>query len=154
MFVSLAMASVYTLSTAAQAGYADLVRRIAPSVVTVLVEERSQGAAQHAADRAVQRTDAETDAVSAMLHRLLSGPGAVPDPGERAGVQASGFIVAADGLIVTNNHVVAGAQTIRVRLSDSRELPAQIVGTDAATDIALLRVKAGNLPVLRLGSSA
>jgi serine protease Do len=154
MSVCLALASVYPLSSAAQSGYADLVRRIAPSVVTVLVEERGPGAAQHAADRAVERTDSETDAVSAMLHRLLSGPGAGPDPGEREGVQGSGFIVAADGLIVTNNHVVAGAQTVRVRLSDSRELPAQIVGVDAATDIALLRVKAGNLPVLRLGSSA
>jgi serine protease Do len=153
MSAFLAIAAAFSLSSAAQSGYADLVRRIAPSVVTVLVEERSQGAAQHAADRAVQRTDAETDAVSAMLHRLLSGPGAGPDPAERAGVLGSGFIVAADGLIVTNNHVVAGAKTVRVRLSDAREVPAQIVGTDAATDIALLRVNAGRLPALRLGSS-
>jgi serine protease Do len=149
----LALAAAYSLGSAAQSGYADLVRRIAPSVVTILVEERSQGAAQHAADRAVERTDAETDAVSAMLHRLLAGPGAGPDPGARGGVLGSGFIVASDGLIVTNNHVIAGAKTVRVRLSDAREVAAQIVGTDAATDIALLRVNAGHLPALRLGSS-
>jgi serine protease Do len=153
MSASLAIAAVYSVGSAAQSGYADLVRRIAPSVVTVLVEERGEGAAQHAADRAVERTDVETDAVSAMLHRLLSGPGAGPDTGERGGALGSGFVIGADGLIVTNNHVVAGAKTVRVRLSDSREVPAQIVGTDAATDIALLRVSAGHLPVLRLGSS-
>jgi serine protease Do len=147
------MAAAHSLSSAAQSGYADLVRRIAPSVVTVLVEERGEGAAQHAADRAVARTDSETDAVGAMLRRLLSGPGAGPDNGEREGVLGSGFIVRADGLIVTNNHVVAGAKTVRVRLSDAREMPAQIVGTDAATDIALLHVNVGHLPVLRLGSS-
>jgi serine protease Do len=153
MSLGLALACVHSVNSAAQSGYADLVRRIAPSVVTVLVEERGPGAAQHAADRAVERTDSRTDAVSAMLHRLLSGPGAGPDTGDREGVLGSGFIVAADGLIVTNNHVVAGAKTVRVRLFDSREVPAQIIGTDAATDIALLRINVGRLPVLRLGSS-
>jgi serine protease Do len=150
---SFVLASVYSLSSTAQSGYAGLVRRIAPSVVTILVEEQRQGAAQRAADRAVARTDNGTDPISAMLHRLLSGPGAGPDTGEPIGALGSGFVVGADGLIVTNNHVVAGAKTVRVRLADSREFPAQIVGTDAATDIALLRVKAGHLPVLRLGSS-
>jgi serine protease Do len=153
MAVCFAMASVHSSSSAAQSGYADLVRRIAPSVVTVLVEERGEGAAQHAADRAVARTDSETDAAGAILRRFLSGPGAAPDAGVREGVLGSGFIVRADGLIVTNNHVVAGAKTVRVRLWDSREMPAQIVGTDAATDIALLHVNTGHLPVLRLGSS-
>ena len=154
MSAALAVAPAYAFASSAQSGYADLVRRIAPSVVTVLVEEQGQGAAQHAADRAVERTDIETDAVGAMLHRLLSGPGAGPSTQERGGVLGSGFVVAADGLIVTNSHVVAGAKTVRVRLSDSREVPAQIVGIDAATDIALLRIKLAHLPALRLGSSA
>jgi serine protease Do len=149
-----ALASAYPFASSAQTGYADLVRRIAPSVVTVLVEEQGQGAAQHAADRAAARTDIEADAVGAMLHRLLSGPGAGPDTEEGGSVLGSGFVVAADGLIVTNSHVVAGAKSVRVRLSDSREVPARIVGIDAASDIALLRVKLANLPVLRLGSSA
>jgi serine protease Do len=154
MSATVAVASVYSLNAQAQSGYASLVRNVAPSVVTILVEEQTQGAAQRAADRAVQRSDVETDAVGAMLHRLLNGPGAGPDNGEHEGALGSGFVVGAEGLIVTNNHVVARAKTVRVRLSDSREFPAQIVGTDAATDIALLRVKAGQLPVLHLGSSA
>jgi serine protease Do len=149
-----AVASAYSFGSHAQTGYAGLVQRVAPSVVTILVEEQRQGAAQRAADRAAQRSDSEADAVSAMLHRLLSGPGAGPDTGEVEGALGSGFVVSADGLIVTNNHVIAGARTVRVRLADSREVPAQIIGTDSATDIALLRVKTGQLPVLRLGSSA
>ena len=64
----------------------------------------------------------------------------------------SGFVVGADGLIVTNNHVIIGARTVRVRLSDSREVAAEVIGAAAATDIALLRVKAGRLPALQLGS--
>lgn len=152
-FVSVVVVSGYSLTSAAQPGYADLVRRVTPSVVTVLVEEQGQGAAQRAADRALQRNATETDAIRAILGRLLVGPGADPDSTEQGEALGSGFVVREDGLIVTNNHVVAGARTVRVRLADSREVPAEIVGADAATDIALLRVKAGRLPALRLGSS-
>ena len=152
--VCLALVCLYSPGGHAQTGYAGLVRRVAPSVVTILVEERGEGAAQRAADRDLRRSDTEADAVSAMLHRLLSGPGApTEEAGAREGALGSGFVVAADGLIVTNGHVVSAARSVRVRLSDSREFPAQIVGTDAATDIALLRIQAGKLPVLQLGSS-
>jgi serine protease Do len=146
--------TVHAASSAAQSGYAELVRRAAPSVVTVLVEEQGQGAAQHAADRALATTDYDADAMRAILQRLLSGPGSAPDSAERGEVLGSGFVIGADGLIVTNNHVIMGARTVRVRLSDAREVPAELVGADAATDIALLRVKAGRLPALQLGSSA
>jgi serine protease Do len=144
----------HSAGSAAQSGYAELVRRVAPSVVTVLVEEQGQGAGQRAADRAVAATDYDADAaMRAFMRRLLSGPGSNPDSGEGGSVLGSGFIIAADGLVLTNRHVILGARTVRVRLSDSREFPAQVIGADAATDIALLRIKAGRLPALRLGSS-
>jgi serine protease Do len=149
----LALASAYSVTGLAQSGYAKLVQQVAPSVVTILVEERSQGAAQRAAGRAAAQADLETDPVAAMLRRLLSGPEAGPETGEGEGVLGSGFIISEDGLIVTNNHVVAGARTVRVRLLGSREVPAKIVGVDPTTDIALLRIDAGHLPALRLGST-
>jgi serine protease Do len=152
-YLSLAVLSGYSLAGVAQPGYADLVRRVAPSVVTVLAEEQGQGAAQRAADRAIQRSDPETATMRAMVQRLLAGPGGALDFAQSTEVLGSGFVVGAEGLIVTNNHVVTGARSVRVRLSDSREVPAEVVGADAATDIALLRVKAGRLPALRLGSS-
>jgi serine protease Do len=140
--------------SAGQSGYAQLVRQVAPSVVTVLVQEQAPGAGQRAADRAIAEADFDADAaMRVIMRRLLSGPGSSPDSGEAGSVLGSGFIISADGLIVTNRHVIAGARTVRVRLSDSREVPAEIIGADAATDIALLRVHAGRLPALRLGSS-
>ena len=65
----------------------------------------------------------------------------------------SGFIVSADGYVITNNHVVAGASRVKVVMSDRRELDARVVGRDANTDIAVLKVEAKNLPVARLGNS-
>ena len=138
----------------AQSAYAQLVRRVSPSVVTVLVEERSEGAGQRAADRALAAASNDPDAaVRAVMRRLLSGPDSTPDTGGGGSVLGSGFIIGADGLIVTNRHVIVGARTVRIRLSDAREFPAQVIGADAATDIALLRIKAGHLSALRLGSS-
>jgi serine protease Do len=133
-------------------GYAPLVRMVAPSVVTVIVEEQSIGAGERAAERVT--ADTGYDAVGAVIRRLLAGANASSGNDDRAsGALGSGFVIRSDGLIVTNRHVIAGARTVRVRLSDTRELPAKIVGSDAVTDIALLKVPAGNLHALRLGTS-
>src|SRR5881227_3486002 len=65
----------------------------------------------------------------------------------------SGFIVSADGYILTNNHVVAGADKVTVRLYDKREFTAKVVGTDANTDVAVIRIDARNLPTVGFGNS-
>jgi serine protease Do len=133
-------------------GYAALVREVAPSVVTVMVEEQTIGAGQRAADRA--NADSSYDA-GALIRRLLSGAAGNPGGDDRGSAAlGSGFIIRADGLIVTNRHVILGARVVRVRLPDAREFPAKILGADAVTDIALLKIDVGHLPVLRLGSSA
>jgi serine protease Do len=132
-------------------GYAALVRRVSPSVVTVLVEETPVGAGQRAALTARAR---DYESMESTIQRLLSGIAneRSPDDGARASL-GSGFIVRADGLIVTNRHVIVGARKVHVHLPDGRDVTADIVGADALTDIALLRVHAGGLPALRLGSS-
>jgi serine protease Do len=66
---------------------------------------------------------------------------------------ASGFIFRRDGYVVTNNHVVADADEIVVRLPDETEYPAEVVGTDPNTDIAILRIDNGDLPIVPLGDS-
>ena len=63
----------------------------------------------------------------------------------------SGFIISSDGLILTNAHVVRDAKDVTVKLSDRREYTAKVLGLDTATDIAVLRVDAKDLPVVRLG---
>jgi len=65
----------------------------------------------------------------------------------------SGFIIDADGFVLTNYHVVKDADEILVRLSDRRELNAEVIGTDKKSDIALLKIDAKNLPVVKIGSS-
>jgi serine protease Do len=134
-------------------GYAELVRQAAPSVVTVLVTEQGESAGQRAVERAAG--DTQYNDMRAFMRRMLAPPGAGnPLPGESGAALGSGFIIRANGLIVTNRHVVEGARTVRIKLADDRVLPAEVIGTDATTDIALLRVHADGLAALRLQSSA
>ena len=65
----------------------------------------------------------------------------------------SGFIISSDGYVLTNHHVVKDATEIIVKLSDRRELEAKLVGSDPRTDIALLKLDANNLPVVKIGSA-
>lgn len=66
----------------------------------------------------------------------------------------SGFVINPAGYLVTNNHVVDGATEIRVKLADGREFPAQVVGRDTGTDLALLKIEVTGLPVIPLGDSS
>jgi serine protease Do len=122
--------------------YSRLIRQAAPSVVTVLAEQEPEDAARRAAERAASARDALADTAQKP----------VPSTDRRLGL-GSGFIVDEDGFIVTNRHVIQGAANLRVRFISGRELPAQIVGVDVPTDIALLKVDARHLPALHLGSS-
>jgi serine protease Do len=65
----------------------------------------------------------------------------------------SGFIISKDGLVLTNNHVVQGAQTIKVTLPDGRRFDGKLVGTDPQTDLAVVKIPGENLPVATLGNS-
>ncbi len=62
----------------------------------------------------------------------------------------SGFIVRADGVILTNAHVVADATDVTVKLTDKREFKAKVIGADKASDVAVLKIDANNLPVVKL----
>ncbi|MDF3917630.1 DegQ family serine endoprotease [Salinicola salarius] len=79
-------------------------------------------------------------------------PGAPQGEEERKSL-GSGFVIRKDGYILTNAHVVKDADEIMVRLNDRRELPAKLVGADARTDVALLKVDADDLPTLKIGDS-
>jgi serine protease Do len=76
-----------------------------------------------------------------------------PNQKQREVGQGSGFIVSADGYILTNNHVVGGADRVIVKLEDGREFKAKTIGTDPHTDVAVIKIEANNLPVLPLGDS-
>ena len=90
-------------------------------------------------------------AVVAIRTRTLSlGDLFKPVPGQGAG---TGFVIGSDGVIVTNNHVIAGAQSIEVVFADDRKMPARVIGRDPTTDLAVMKVDASDLPVATLGDS-
>ena len=107
--------------------FADIVTRVNPAVVHIAVAEGG--------------LDLDTE-----LGRLPGWDG--PRRGE-----GSGFVVDPRGYIVTNHHVVATSSRIRVRFTDKRDLPAQLVGADPSTDLALLKVDGTDLPSIPLGNS-
>jgi serine protease Do len=81
----------------------------------------------------------------------------MPEGGQRGGQpvrgNGSGFIVSPDGYILTNAHVVSSADEVTVRLTDRREFRAKVIGTDARTDVAVIKIDAGQLPSVRIGDS-
>lgn len=83
---------------------------------------------------------------------FFGGEEMMPERAPRKG-QGSGFIISKDGLIFTNHHVVDGADEIKVRLTDGREFNAKVLGSDAKTDIAVIKIDAKDLPVVKIGDS-
>ena len=84
----------------------------------------------------------------------MPGPQQGPRGPQRRGTSmGSGFIISPDGYVLTNHHVVDGADTVTVKLSDRRELVAKVIGSDQQYDVALLKIEAKNLPSIRLGDS-
>jgi serine protease Do len=76
-----------------------------------------------------------------------------PRPHGMQHAQGSGFLISADGLVLTNAHVVEGAKEVTVKLSDHREYKAKVLGADKSSDIAVLKIDAHNLPAVTLGNS-
>jgi serine protease Do len=129
---------------AEQSSYADVLSRVTPAVVTVRASRRTRDAQQFPFmdDPALRELFGERFRQQAPRseERIERGLG-------------SGVIVSADGYILTNHHVVDGAEEIRVDLNDGRTLPAKVVGTDQPSDLAVLKIEATGLPVLPLGDS-
>ena len=122
--------------------FTGLVEKYGPAVVNV--QATGNPDAQQGADNMQEVPE---------IFRRFFGP--VPQPRDRGArvSMGSGFIISADGYVLTNNHVVDGSDHVTVRLSDRRELDAKVVGTDEQYDIALLKIDATNLPVVSIGDS-
>ncbi|MFM8468294.1 MAG: DegQ family serine endoprotease [Oxalobacteraceae bacterium] len=151
-----------TANAAVLPDFTDLVDKVGPAVVNIRTTERS---------KAMQQGQGGEDEEMQEFFRRFFGqpPGQRPQPaprGRRApnggadeqqqvprGV-GSGFIISADGYVLTNAHVVEGADEVFVTLTDKREFKAKIIGSDRRTDVALVKIDGSNLPRLTMGDSS
>jgi len=126
--------------------FAPVVKRVTPAVVNIASTQVIKTAAQDG----VPMDD--------FFRQFFGGGfgGRVPQPPteRRASSRGSGVIVSADGYVLTNNHVVENATTVKVSLSDRREYTAKVIGADPQTDIALLKLDGKNFPILPMGDSS
>jgi len=158
-FDVLAQPNVGSAPTQVLPDFADLADRVGPSVVGIRTTARA-GAAQSALP--FPDID-ENDPMYEFFRRFFPNPPQQPQPQPRQGPQqpaprrdvprglGSGFILSADGYVMTNAHVVRGADDITVSTSDRREFKAKVIGTDTRTDVALIKVEATGLPAVRMG---
>ncbi len=132
-----------------------LVERVGPAVVNI--EALTGGAGSARAQQQQQMPDEMPEFFRRFFGPGSPFPGAPQDPGGGRGGMSmgTGFLISADGYVLTNHHVVAGADELKIKLSDRREFTAELVGSDEQSDVALLKIKAGgNLPYLRTGTSS
>jgi serine protease Do len=133
--------------------FTELVERVGPAVVNIRTLERNRQAALGGAE-----VDPNVEEFFRRFGIPLPGrpdprrgPRAEDEPQQR-GV-GSGFILSADGFVMTNAHVVDGADEVLVTLTDKREFKAKIVGTDRRTDVAVVKLEAAGLPFVKIGDS-
>ena len=120
--------------------FSDLAERVSPSVVNI------------STTGIIENTGPQVPSIEDFFNFPFNMPS--PEPSEREfSSLGSGFVISADGFIVTNNHVVENASDIQVTFTDGLKLEAELIASDAETDLALLKVDANNLPFLEFGDS-
>jgi serine protease Do len=132
--------------------FSSVAKALGPSVVRIEVEVGAEGRGERTANN---RRAAPDEIPPMFRHFFEFGPGeGMPAPGPQHGV-GSGFIIDGSGDIVTNRHVVQGATKVTVTMNDGKEYSAKVVGKDAQTDVAVVRLEKppANLAVARLGDS-
>lgn len=122
--------------------FTQIVENSAPAVVKILVEYKSEKSGD-------DLKSFDQDDLPDYLRRFFD-PRSMPNSPRSRSSMGSGFVLTEDGYIVTNNHVVEGADSVVVRFSDRREYDAVIVGLDELSDLALLKIEAESLPILPL----
>lgn len=145
LIASLSFAQTRTLPD-----FSELAEKQGPAVVNISTTQVTRGANQ-----AMPFPFDESDPAFEFFKRFIPRPpgGGLPREFENKSL-GSGFIISNDGYILTNAHVVDGADEVTVRLTDKREFKAKIIGADKRTDVALVKIEANSLPVVRLADPA
>ncbi len=125
--------------------FTQLVDDVSPAVVNISATKSAESAMQDG-------SGADPGEMPELFRRYFGQPGMPQMPRDSTSM-GTGFIISADGYVLTNHHVVDGADEVFVKLADRRELVATVIGSDESSDVALLKIKATNLPALQLGES-
>jgi serine protease Do len=147
-----AAAPVPTPTVTGLPDFSDLVDKVGPAVVNIRTTERvrlGQGGGDEEMQEFLRRFFG-----GQMVPRGRRGTPQQPQEEEVQRGVGSGFIISDDGFVLTNAHVVEGADEVTVTLTDRREFKAKVLGADLRSDVALLKVEARNLPSLRMGDSS
>jgi serine protease Do len=142
--------------------FAELAERVGPSVVNIRTTERRGAAGAAGAPGIDPNLEEFLRRFGIPMPGRPAPRGTPPGPGGQGGPGAeeeqqrprgvgSGFITSADGFILTNAHVIDGADEVLVTLADKREFKARVVGSDRRTDVALVKIEATGLPAVRIG---
>src|SRR5579872_646212 len=140
-------------------GFADIVERVKPSVISVKVNINEKVAKNDNSDNN-EESPFQPGSPMERFFRRFGGPDLPPGmrggPRGRGAVtgQGSGFFISADGYAVTNNHVVDGADKVEVTTDDGKAYSAKVIGTDARTDVALIKVEGSSFPYVKLSGAS
>lgn len=160
LLISACMALMVLVMPAAQAQLPDfttLVEESSPAVVNISTRQTVQTSSAGGGFHSIPDLEGLPPIFREFFERSIPMPRSPQgrNKGQQREAQSlgSGFIISDDGYILTNNHVIADADEIIVRLADRSELKAKLIGTDPRTDVALLKVEGKNLPAVKLGQS-
>ncbi|WP_343719897.1 trypsin-like peptidase domain-containing protein, partial [Achromobacter dolens] len=121
--------------------FAQITRDYGPAVVNISIS----------GTRKVSDDDDDDDPFAQFFGQIPGARGGMPSREVPIRGEGSGFIVSSDGVILTNAHVVQGAKEVTVKLTDRREFRAKVLGADPQTDVAVIKIDAKNLPVVKVG---
>jgi serine protease Do len=138
---------------AGAASFADVVEAVSPAVVNIMVDKVTEASPTAAVPDFGGRGNQFNSPFDEFFGRFFDMPGGRQMPERRVQGQGSGFLVEANGYIVTNNHVIDGADKIIVTMQDGKKLDATLVGHDPKTDLALIKVDGSSLPHVSFGDS-
>ena len=148
LVAALLFVPVFGTAQAALPEFTQLVKDVSPAVVNISTTQKVKRQMMPFPGMPMDPDDPMNE-----FFRRFFGPPPGGAPHQQAHSLGSGFIISSDGTILTNAHVVKGADEILVKLSDHREEQAELVGLDERTDVAVLRIKEKGLPVVKVGDS-
>jgi len=151
LIVSLVIIVSLPISAAELPDFKSLVKETSPAVVNISTVQKASSSA-----RAHPFSGPNAEDIPEMFRHFFQMPEFPQDQRPRRKTPqslGSGFIISDDGYLLTNHHVVSGADKVIVRLADRRELEAEVIGSDKRSDVALLKIEAKDLPTVKLGKS-